>query len=75
MLTSYKYRYIHKHIDSGCGNIAFYFDTEPRRGGRIMSEEVMFEDRSKPNPGDPFRCGSCGKIFDRIILEHVESNN
>lgn len=68
----YKYKYMHKH---GCGGIAFYFNTEPILDGRILAEESMFPDGTKPSVNGAFKCGNCGKEFYQIVLQHVELNN
>lgn len=77
----YKYKYIHKkrHI-YGCDGIAFYMsgNSRIRLHERILAENVIFPDGSKPLPHTPFICGSCGasgRDFGPILIECVELNN
>lgn len=70
----YPFRYRHSENQDGCGEIAFLFKTPKSRGDIIPAEEVIFLDGSVPAHKDPFKCSSCGKEFEAIIIENVEKN-
>jgi len=73
MIENYKYKYMHNHIN-GCKDVAFYTNSEPLHGGVIEAQLSMFPDGEIPKPKDPYKCGSCGKEFNVIMLEHVKLN-
>jgi len=73
--SSYEHKYMHKGLD-GCGQVAFYFNAPVVKGGRICAEDAVFSNGIKPNPNQPFWCGSCREFFisQEPILEYVEDN-
>ena len=59
----------------GCGDIAFYFNSDVNHGATIPSQLSVFPDGSQPDPKSKFKCGSCGKeMFYLPILEYVKDN-
>jgi len=59
----------------GCGNIAFYFNSDVKHGATIPSQSVVFPNGKQPDPGSKFICGSCSsEMFYLPILEYVKDN-
>lgn len=63
---------------NGCGKPAFYMSQEPHFGLVCAAQKVWFPDGSQPQPGDWFKCGSCGVFLDTdlyvkdLMLEYCE---
>lgn len=52
-----------------CGNIAFHYLGQPVADELIDPGRAHLLDGSRPHPGDPMKCGSCGQRIYRPDLE------
>jgi hypothetical protein len=59
-------------IHKPCQQVLFYYDKQPARGERILTDLVTFRDGSKPTPGDTWgvACETCGG--GRVLMRDVE---